>query len=148
MRARHRDGLDISCDMTAFDVFCDFLEVRKPAVGATAKKCDLDWSSFDRLPWLQFHVLEGFRERSALILGRRFGCQAVAPEMETAWPGLIPQVTVGSISPASKLTTSSYSAVRIGGERLPTVDCALPFLALWAVGTTLQVGEVVASGLT
>src|SRR4029077_1695046 len=31
-------------------------------------------------------------------------------EMPTAWPGLIPQVTVGSISFPSKFTTSSYLA--------------------------------------
>jgi hypothetical protein len=67
------NGLNALCDTPAFDVFGDFPEVRKPTVGATAKKRDLDWSSFDWLPRPQFHVFQGFCERSTLILSRFFG---------------------------------------------------------------------------
>src|SRR6266481_1411191 len=75
LRARNRDSFNVSCDMPAFDVFSDFFEVRQPAVGTTAKKCDLDWSSLNWLPWLQFHMVQRLRERSAVILRCRFGCR-------------------------------------------------------------------------
>ena len=71
--------------------------------------------------WLSFEVHELERFANALLLvgrerRRRRECVSLTP---TDWPGLMPQVTVGSMSAASNVDDVVELGVRPGGEAQP-----------------------------
>ena len=76
----------------------------------------------DRLAAREAHVVERLGDcgrASARHVGRR-GTRSRTP---TAWPGLMPQVTVRLDRPRRRsVTTSSYAASGVGGDRAPPGD--------------------------
>ena len=97
-RSGHDQRLDVLRDVVPLDDPRRLFEIGEPAVGARADERDVDPRALHARARREPH------ERQRFVVRRP---PSIGSETATDWPGLMPQVTVGSIAAASNVTWSS-----------------------------------------